>query len=106
MRATLRQSGPDLTFGRMNDEDEPWSLRYELPERIDFDILGSTSRQLPFFSDDLFLGMQVMNVGIVDRLITEREYQLLAEYRELERNPFHFGHRGICFVADVDLWPL
>ena len=42
---------------------------------------------LPFFEDDLYLGMQAMNVGVVDSVVTEYEYALLREWFEIERTP-------------------
>jgi hypothetical protein len=55
--------------------------------QLDFSIITMGMKQLPFFEDDLWLGMQAMNVGIVDSVVTEHEYALLREYNELEKTP-------------------
>lgn len=54
---------------------------------IDFSILTMRWRDLSLFQDDLFLGMQGMNIGIADATITSWEYSLLREYNELEKTP-------------------
>ncbi|WP_025718370.1 hypothetical protein [Paenibacillus sp. 1-18] len=56
-------------------------------EEIDFSIIGNDFRFLPFYRDDLFLGMQAMNIGITDPDITQYEYSLLETYIEKERTP-------------------
>ena len=72
----------------MNDSSEhDEGIRYKFIAEIDFTLITMGFRNLPFFEDDLYLGMQAMNVGIVDVVITEREYALLREYIEIERTP-------------------
>ncbi len=56
-------------------------------EKIDFSIIANDFRLLPFYRDDLFLGMQAMNIGIIDPNITQFEYHLLDTYIEKERTP-------------------
>ena len=56
-------------------------------EDIDFSIIANDFRFLPFYRDDLFLGMQAMNIGITDPNITQYEYHLLETYIEKERTP-------------------
>lgn len=56
-------------------------------EEIDFSIIANDLRSLPFYRDDLFLGMQAMNIGITDPNITQFEYDLLETYIEKERTP-------------------
>lgn len=56
-------------------------------EEIDFSIIANDFRFLPFYRDDLFLGMQAMNIGIIDPNITQNEYNLLETYIEKERTP-------------------
>jgi hypothetical protein len=41
----------------------------------------------PLLKDDLYIGMQAMNLAIVDSMIEEMEDDLLAEYIHLERTP-------------------
>jgi hypothetical protein len=56
-------------------------------EDIDFSIIANDFRSLPFYRDDLFLGMQAMNIGIIDPNISQFEYDLLQTYIEKERTP-------------------
>lgn len=56
---------------------------------------------LPFFEDDLYLGMQAMNVGIVDSVITEYEYALLREWFEIERTP---TETAMAVAAMSQMW--
>lgn len=68
------------------ESDEEAEL-YQKIDDIDFSILASQFRNLPFYEDDLFLGMQAMNVGFVDAHVTQMEHYLLREYIEIERTP-------------------
>ena len=61
---------------------------YTDPSEIDFSILTMRWRDLALFEGDLFLGMQGMNIGIADAVITPWEYRLRNEYIENERIPF------------------
>ncbi len=54
---------------------------------LDFSVITMGMKQLPFFKEDLYLGMQAMNVGIVDSVITEYEYSLLLEWFETDKTP-------------------
>lgn len=65
-------------------EDEEQYLAFE---EIEFSIIFHKLKMLPFFVDDLYLGMQAINVGLVDALITEKEYALLDEFIEIEKTP-------------------
>jgi len=56
-------------------------------DEIDFSIIANDLRSLPFYRDDLFLGMQAMNIGFTDPNITQLEYDLLETYFEKERTP-------------------
>jgi hypothetical protein len=67
------------------DEYDP--IPYETWDQLDFSIITMGLKRLPFFEDDLYLGMQAMNVGIVDSVITEYEYALLHEWLEIEKTP-------------------
>jgi hypothetical protein len=49
-------------------------------------ILNEVLRDLPLL-DELFLGMQAMNVDLVDEYLEEQEGQLLQEFIEKERTP-------------------
>lgn len=48
--------------------------------------LNEVLRALPLF-DELFLGMQALNVDVVDDYLEEQEAQLLLDYVETERTP-------------------
>jgi hypothetical protein len=67
--------------------DEHDEVPYESWDKLDFSIVTMGMKKLPFFNDDLYLGMQAMNVGIVDSVITEQEYALLREWFKIERTP-------------------
>lgn len=56
-------------------------------DRDDEVELHEVLRGLPLL-DDLFLGMQAMNVDLVGGYLDELEGRLLEEYVELERTPF------------------
>ncbi|MGZ8157817.1 MAG: hypothetical protein ACXWT1_17475 [Methylobacter sp.] len=60
---------------------------YQNLDEINFSIIPTGLKELPFFDDDVFLGMQAINVGLVDQLITQYEYALLQEYNEIEKTP-------------------
>ena len=70
----------------MNDTDD-YGHQYQIWNELDFSIITSGLKWLPFFEDDVYLGMQAMNVGIVDSVITENEYALLREWMEIEKTP-------------------
>ena len=78
-------------FKIMKDEpihfDEYDEIPYEGWDALDFSIITMGMKRLPFFKDDLYLGMQAMNVGVVDSVITEYEYALLREWFVIERTP-------------------
>jgi hypothetical protein len=65
------------------DRDAP----YATIKCINFSVLTMKFRSLPFFADDMFLGMQAVNIGLVDTVITHQEYALLREYLEIEKTP-------------------
>lgn len=72
----------------MTEDFEPdYDPPYENWNQLDFSVITSKLRWLPIFREDLWLGMQAMNVGIADSVITEHEYALLREYSEIERTP-------------------
>lgn len=60
---------------------------YKSLNQLDFRIITTGMKKLPFFKDDVFLGMQAMNIGIVDQIITQYEYELLREYNKIEKTP-------------------
>jgi len=41
-------------------------------------------KKLPFYKDDVALGMQTMNIGITDSVITEYEYSMLDAFNKDE----------------------
>lgn len=65
----------------------PANNEYEYYDDIDFSVISMQIRSLPFYSDDLYLGMQATNIGVIDALITEYEYGLRRELFDLERTP-------------------
>lgn len=68
-------------------DDHDFDLPYKNWDQLDFSIITMGMKWLPFFKNDLYLGMQAMNVGIVDSVITEFEYALLREWFEIEKTP-------------------
>lgn len=70
-----------------HEDIEGYEPPYQSWDDIDFSLITMGMKWLPFFEDDLYLGMQAMNVGIVDSVITEYEYALLREWFEIERTP-------------------
>lgn len=71
----------------MTDDFEHDDVPYVGWNQLDFGIITMGIKRLPFFEDDLYLGMQGMNVGVVDSVITQQEYALLKEWFEIERTP-------------------
>ncbi|CAI3802556.1 hypothetical protein [Rheinheimera sp. MM224] len=71
----------------IDNQSERDEIPYQSWNELDFSIVTMGMKKLPFFEDDLWLGMQAMNVGIVDSIITEHEYALLREYFEIEKTP-------------------
>lgn len=69
-------------FDGVHDE-----LTYLPLDKIDFSIIASRMKWLPFLDEDLYLGMQAMNVGLVDPIVTDYEYALLRELFEREKTP-------------------
>ncbi|MGN6225753.1 hypothetical protein [Pseudoxanthomonas sp.] len=67
--------------------DDHYGPGYQGWDELDFSVITSRLRQLPLFDDDMWLGMQAMNVGLVDMVVTQHELELLAEYMEIERTP-------------------
>ena len=69
------------------DIEEHDEIPYKGWNDLDFSVITMGMKHLPFFKDDLYLGMQAMNVGIVDSVVTEQEYALLREWFEIEKTP-------------------
>jgi hypothetical protein len=67
--------------------DEHDDVPYVHFNQIDFSIITMGMKKLPFFEDDIYLGMQAMNVGVADSVVTQYEYELLREYFEIEKTP-------------------
>ncbi len=61
------------------DYDYHDELPYVPEDQLDFAVITMGLKRLPFFRDDTYLGMQAMNVGVVDALITSQEYVLLRK---------------------------
>jgi hypothetical protein len=83
----------------MTDEEKPAedSPETELSSGIEFEDesdgeeeerprIDEVLKSLPLLND-LYVGMQAMNLTIVDSMIEEMEGDLLAEYIHLERTP-------------------
>lgn len=81
--------------------DEHDDVPYEAWSELDFSIITMGMKKLPFFEDDLYLGMQAMNVGIVDSVVTEQEYALLRKWFEIERTP---GELATAVSALSQMW--
>jgi hypothetical protein len=60
---------------------------YPILDDSDFSIITMGWRRLALLEDDLHLGMQGMNVGMTDAVITAWEYSLLQEHIEIEKTP-------------------
>ena len=74
---------------RFEEQDD---LDYELQDQLDFSVITMGMKNLPFFEDDTFLGMQAINVGIVDAVLTSQEYALLRRQFDEERTPADLAH--------------
>jgi len=71
----------------MNEQIEEAEDRYQHLGEIDFSIIATRLRSLSFFEDDVYLGMQAINCGVADVVITQYEYSLLQEYFKIEKTP-------------------
>ena len=71
-----------------DDYEPPDDIPYASWNDLDFSIITMGMKKLPFFEDDFYLGMQAMNVGVADSVITQHEYELLRQYHEIEKTPF------------------
>lgn len=86
------------------DADEPaddLDAGYSSPEDIDFSTLTTGWRRVGLLEADLYLGMQGMNVGIVDQVVTLWEYELLREYFQREHTP---GELAMQVSAFSQMW--
>jgi len=86
------------------ETDDPYTERdfhYENLDDIDFSIITMRLRTLPIFQDDLWLGMQAMNVGIADSIVTPMEYALAKELFDTERTP---GASAMAVSALSQMW--
>lgn len=84
-----------------DDFEESDQIRYEHFDALDFSIITMGMKGLPFFEDDVYLGMQAMNVGVSDSVITRYEYALLREYFETERTP---GETAMAVSSLSQMW--
>jgi hypothetical protein len=87
----------DEHAGEPDDYDDEL---YPPIERIDFGRIYHTCRELCLF-DDVYLGMQAINIAIVDPYITEWERDLLQHYIEIERTPLD---RCMFVSAQSQMW--
>ncbi|TIH12448.1 hypothetical protein D0S45_17980 [Marinifilum sp. JC120] len=74
---------------------------YQQLDSINFTVITSQLQWLPLFNDDLYLGMQAMNIGIVDTTLTQEEIGLLQEYIKIERTPTEYA---LTVSAMSQLW--
>jgi len=73
---------------------------YQSVDNINFGKIYDNFRRLCLF-DDHFLGMQAMNIGIVDPFITDLEHDLLREFIEIERTPMQ---QALFVSAQSQMW--
>lgn len=75
----------------MMDDHHDYEVHDNIPyigwNELNFNIITDGIKRLPFFEDDLYLGMQAINIGVVDSVITEYEYALLREWFNLDKTP-------------------
>ena len=83
------------------DYDEHDNVPYESWNKLDFSVITMGMKKLPFFKDDLYLGMQAMNVGVVDSVVTEQEYALLRKWFEIDRTPVELA---VAVSALSQMW--
>ena len=81
-------------------DEEPDTPRYDSLEEIDFMALPRSLANLHFFWDDMFLRSQAHNVALVDRFLTEFEYQNLRAYFQEERTP----RETYFLLAQSQMW--
>lgn len=62
-------------------------LRYQPFEAINQMAIFEALTRLDVLADDIYLGSQATNLGIVDHFITELEYRVLRELQETESTP-------------------
>jgi hypothetical protein len=84
----------------MTDEPDDYEDPYPNPGDIDWSRIHAVFQRLVLF-DDMFLNMQAMNVAIVDSFVTDKEYELLSEYIEIERTP---TQKAIFVSALSQMW--
>ena len=70
---------------------------YPYIDDIDFSIITNGWRSLSLLKRDLYLGMQGMNIGMTDPILTHWEYSLLNEYIEIEKTPFESAMQVSAF---------
>jgi len=70
---------------------------YPYIDDIDFSIIINGWRKLALLDNDLYLGMQGMNIGMTDPILTHWEYSLLHEYIEIEKTPFESAMQVSAF---------
>jgi hypothetical protein len=55
----------------MNGEQKHDDIPYLPADEIDYSLITIGMKMLPFYEDDIYLGMQAMNVGLSDSVITD-----------------------------------
>lgn len=84
----------------MCDEYDERHLQYKHIEDIDPSRMLHVFRNISLF-DDMFLNMQAMNIAVVDRFITQIEYDLLRKYFGIVRTP---TDSAVFVSAQSQMW--
>ncbi|WP_402719015.1 hypothetical protein [Janthinobacterium rivuli] len=75
----------------MHDEDyEEFNddiASYQNPKEIEPMALSESLRRIVFLDDDIYLRLQAINIGLVDKFIMDLEYKVLRDHFEMERTP-------------------
>lgn len=71
------------------------------PDRINFSALGRSLRDLPLLGDNPLLSMQVTNLEVVDKFITQLEHKLLRQLIADEETPVP---EAIFVLAQSQMW--
>lgn len=84
-----------------SEDIEGYNPPYKGWNNLDFSVITMGMKWLPFFEDDLYLGMQAMNVGVMDSVVTEYEYSLLKEQFKIEHTP---AETALAVSAMSQMW--
>src|SRR5512144_2977501 len=72
-----------------DEEFKPYDsgLQYEAPDKIDPMGIYKSLVKLHLLADDIYLSQQALNLSIIDKFITDLEYEVLDELQETESTP-------------------